>query len=206
MKPQCGFPRCLPSCRADFARPPGPGTRARLLEAASLLPLMLRAAKAPAGEVESARRLHAMIRNDRLAPAREIVAMLAAWHPFAAPAPADAPQALSVGAAIHREACAGCHDRTDTDTLLPAENLSRLACSEPPQAFAARLFLGVKGMADQGHRNPFSVEERAALHGWYRLQGGCAKGNLILGVASGGRPARRLSAAITSSAEARDAA
>jgi len=134
---------------------------------------MLRAAKAPAGEVESARRLHTLLRNHRLVAAREIAAALAAQHPFAA----DAPRALALGAVIHREACAGCHDRPDANALLPAENLSRLACTEPAQAFAARLFLGVKGMAEEGHRNPFSVEERAALHGWYRLQGGCASGN-----------------------------
>ncbi len=162
--------------QADLAQSPTPGGRARLLESASLLPLMLREARAPAEEVRLARRLYPMLRRGDGAAARVSLARLTAAHPFhPPPAPSDPQRALRLAAAIHREACGGCHDHPSSDAFLPAQDLFRLACREPPEVFAARLYLGVKGQAEMGFRNPFSPEERAALALWYRTARPCAR-------------------------------
>jgi hypothetical protein len=161
--------------QADTARPASPGIRARLLESASLLPLMLREASAPPEEVVLARRLYPTLRQGDPTHIAAFLAPLVARHPYTPPAISGDPRlALAQGAAIHRHACAGCHDHPQPRALLPAEDLYRLACRETETAFAARLFLGVKGQRDTGYRNPFSPAERAALAFWYRRAKPCA--------------------------------
>lgn len=157
---------------ADLVRPDTPGRHARLLESASLLPIMLREVQANRDEVERARSLYRIISERKTDKALIAVRTLAAAHPFRPfPAPAGRQRLLALGRAIHAQACAGCHDHPNPAALLPAENLYRLACEEAPPALEARLFLGVKGMAEQGHRNPFSPEEQTALSFWYRNAG-----------------------------------
>lgn len=166
--------------QADLAQAPTPGVRARLMESASLLPLMLREAQAPAEEVQQARRLHPALKRGDDRAVRTTLARLGAAHPFRPPPPpADPGRALRIAAAIHREACAGCHDHPRAEALLPAQDLFRLACREAEDAFAARLYLGVKGQADDGFRNPFSAEERAALALWYRTTRPCTRGQVF---------------------------
>ncbi len=161
--------------KADLDRPETPGRQARLLESASLLPIMLREAGADPAEVRLARGLYPQLRRGEARQAALIVAALAARHPFAAPVwVGEEKHALALGAAIHHATCAACHDHPDPGALLPAEDLFALACRESPGSFAARLYLGVKGQADTGFRTPFSARERAALALWYRKgRGGC---------------------------------
>lgn len=161
--------------KADLDRPETPGRQARLLESASLLPIMLREAGGDPGDVKLARDLYQRLRRGETQRVGSIVAALAARHPFAAPVwVGEEKQALALGAAIHHATCAACHDRPAPRALLPAEDLFTLACRESPDRFAARLYLGVKGQADTGFRNPFSARERAALALWYRKgRGGC---------------------------------
>jgi cytochrome c5 len=160
--------------QADLARPAGAGIRARLLENASVLPIMLREAAASGQEVARARRIHPQLRQGRTRDARRAIDDLARRHPFRPQAPAEPPARLrALGRDIHRQACAGCHDHPVPGVLLPAENLYNLACVEPYPLLEARLYLGVKGMADAGYRNPFDARERAALASWYRS--GCAR-------------------------------
>lgn len=157
---------------ADLMRPVTPGRHARLLESASLLPVMLREARASRDEVERARPLYRAIARRETDQASIIVRALAASHNFQPfRVSADRQRLLGLGRTIHTQACAGCHDHPNPAALLPAENLYRLACEEKRPAMEARLYLGVKGMADRGHRNPFSIEEQAALAFWYRNAG-----------------------------------
>jgi mono/diheme cytochrome c family protein len=91
-------------------------------------------------------------------------------HPFDARAllPAEVtPERLRVGEAIHRQACAGCHDAPPADTRLPALNLFEEAKRMPREEFAARLLLGVRGDRSTAYRNPFSDLELAALIATY---------------------------------------
>lgn len=155
--------------RGDLVRPATPGRKARLLENASILPVMLRAVGAAQEEVAAARRLYDLIQENDRSRAATVLRHLMQARPFHSPPLAvPLPRALVLGQAIHREACAGCHDAQATDAFLPAENLFRLACEEPPPLLEARILLGVKGMAAEGHRNPFSPAEQAALAAWYR--------------------------------------
>lgn len=160
--------------QADLARPDTPGRTARLLESASLLPLMLREAQAHPSAVSAARALHGALRRGDRGMVATVVRRLARGHPYTPPVwSGSVDQALALGAAIHRAACAGCHDHPRPGALLPAEDLFALACREPDATFAARLDLGVKGQADTGFRNPFSRAERAALALWYRKGRAC---------------------------------
>lgn len=160
--------------QADLGRPATPGIHARLLENASVLPVMLREAAAASEEVARARRLHPQLQRGTVEAARRTIDSLARRHPFRPEIPAE-PQARlrALGRSIHQQACAGCHDHPVGGALLPAENLYRLACIQPYPLLEARLYLGVKGMADAGHRNPFDARERAALASWYRA--GCSR-------------------------------
>lgn len=160
--------------QGDLGRPATAGRRARLLESASVLPVMLREARASATEVEQSRRLYPLMQRGRREAATQTVNRLAARHPFRPAVPAQDPARLrAIGGRIHRQACAGCHDHPVAHAFLPAENLFRLACAQAYPLMEARLYLGVKGMAAEGHRNPFDAGERAALASWYRS--GCAK-------------------------------
>ncbi|MFZ2909363.1 MAG: cytochrome c, partial [Candidatus Desulfobacillus denitrificans] len=91
-------------------------------------------------------------------------------HPFAAGAllpQAATPERLRLGEAIHRQACAGCHDAPATGTPLPAFNLFEQSKRLPRTEFAARLLLGVRGDRGSAWRNPFSDLELGALLAYY---------------------------------------
>jgi hypothetical protein len=91
-------------------------------------------------------------------------------HPFEAGAllPREAtPERLRLGEAIHRQACAGCHDAPATGTKLPAFNLFEQAKRTPREEFAARLLIGVRGDRSTAWRNPFSDLELGALLTYY---------------------------------------
>ncbi len=93
-------------------------------------------------------------------------------HPFATAqllGAAPTRDALALGESIHRSTCAGCHDTpANDDRLLPAKNLAIQMHSMPPEEFAARLWLGVRGDRRSALANPFSAAELAALIVWYR--------------------------------------
>lgn len=155
--------------QADLERPPTDGRHARLLESASLLPVMAREVDARPQEVAAARSLYELVLRHDLRQAAAVLRQLVQARPFSPlPSAISQARALALGRSIHRVACAGCHDAPQAKTLLPAENLFHLACKEAAPALEARLLLGVKGMAVEGHRNPFSPEEQAALAVWYR--------------------------------------
>lgn len=148
------------------------GIQARLLENASVLPLILRETHAPAARTEQARRWHGAIGRGQWQAVRAQVRMLARRYPYRPPEVRTAAEDLSpLGRAIHEQTCAGCHDHPDKNALLPAVDLYALACRDTPTAFAARLHLGVRGMAGMGQRNPFGPLEQAALAAWYRMGG-----------------------------------
>lgn len=145
------------------------GLRARLAGALASLPLLMRraGAGADAGAVPGLR--DALVRRDWRSM-RAGLRALQDTHPFDARAllPAEAtPERLRVGEAIHRPACAGCHDAPPAETRLPALNLFEEAKRMPREEFAARLLLGVRGDRSTAYRNPFSDLELAALIATY---------------------------------------
>ena len=143
------------------------GLRARLAGALASLPLMLRRAGADAGSVPALR--DALERRDWRALGAG-VEKLRERHPFDARAllpPEAAPDRLRLGAAIHRQACAGCHDAPRVDTLLPAIDLFEMAKRMPREEFAARLLLGVRGDRGTAWRNPFGDPEIGAMAACY---------------------------------------
>lgn len=139
----------------------------RLRGGLSSMPLLLRRAGADTQPVAALREMHA--RKDWRALAARFEA-LSRHHPFNAPrllaAPATA-QTLALGAALHREHCAACHETSWRDTRLPAKNLSEQFAAMPREEFAARLWLGVRGTRETAHANPFSEAELAALIAYY---------------------------------------
>ena len=143
------------------------GLRARLAGALSSLPLLLRRAGADSSGVP---RLRAdLAKRDWRALAAGLDALIK-QHPFEAGAllpRAATPERLRLGEAIHRQACAGCHDAPAADTALPALNLAAQARSQPRAEFAARLLLGVRGDRSTAWRNPFSDLELAALMAYH---------------------------------------
>lgn len=138
------------------------GLRARLAGALSSLPLLLRRAGGDPATVPALR--HALATRDWRA-LREGLRALQDRHPFAVGAlrAEPTPERRSLGAAIHREACAGCHGAPAPDARLPALDLYALARELPADEFAARLLLGVRGDRSTAYRNPFSDFELAAL-------------------------------------------
>jgi mono/diheme cytochrome c family protein len=143
------------------------GLRARLAGALSSLPLLLRRAGADAAAVPPLRA--ALAKGDwrRLAAG---IDSLRRGHPFDAGAflPREATQErLRLGEAIHRQACAGCHDAPATDTPLPAFDLFEQAKRTPRAEFAARLLIGVRGDRGSAWRNPFGALELGALLAYY---------------------------------------
>ena len=144
------------------------GLRARLAGALASLPLTLREAGADAATLGALRAAHAAGDDarmagelDRLGAAHPLVSDIATTR---APTPAQA----SVAAAIHREACAGCHDAGAGDPALPARDLHADARTMSGAEFAARLLVGVRGNRSTAWRNPFTEPELAALAAWYR--------------------------------------
>ncbi len=143
------------------------GLRARLAGALSSLPLLLRQAGADPAAVPALRQ--SLARSDWRA-LRTGLDALTKRHPFAAGAllpQAATPERLRLGEAIHRQACAGCHDAPATGTPLPAFNLFEQAKRLPRAEFAARLLLGVRGDRGSAWRNPFSDLELGALLAYY---------------------------------------
>lgn len=143
------------------------GLRARLAGALSSLPLLLRQAGADPAAVPALRQ--SLARSDWRA-LRAGLDALTKRHPFAAGAllpQAATPERLRLGEAIHRQACAGCHDAPATGTPLPAFNLFEQAKRLPRAEFAARLLLGVRGDRGSAWRNPFSDLELGALLAYY---------------------------------------
>ena len=144
------------------------GLRVRLAGALSSLPLLLRRAGADPAGVTALRQ--SFVRSDWRA-LRAGLDALKKRHPFEAGAllPREAtPERLRLGAAIHRQACAGCHEAPATDTPLPAFNLFEQAKRTPREEFAARLLIGVRGDRGTAWRNPFSDLELGALLAYYR--------------------------------------
>ncbi|MCK9382994.1 MAG: hypothetical protein M0P95_18275 [Sulfuritalea sp.] len=139
----------------------------RLNGALSSLPLLLRRTSDDAIPVASIRALVA--RRDW----RGVSAALATLkhrHPFDARqllVAAPTPEMLSLGASIHQTTCAGCHDVTTGDTLLPAKNLATQLRTMPREEFAARLLLGVHGDRTTRWSNPFSNFELSSLIAHY---------------------------------------
>ncbi len=145
------------------------GLEQRLAGGLASLPLALRRAGGDASVVPPLR----TAAGRRAWPAlRTQLNVLQRRHPFAAErllGAAPTRNTLALGESIHRATCAGCHDTPATDDhLLPAKNLTVQAHSMPPEEFAARLWLGVRGNSSSALANPFSTEELAALIAWYR--------------------------------------
>ena len=143
------------------------GLRDRLAGALSSLPLLLRSAGGDAAIVPALR--GALARRDWRSPAPGLKD-LQRKHPLdLATILADqpSPQRLRLGAAIHRQACAGCHDAPSTQTRLPAFNLFDQVRRMPRAEFAARLLIGVRGDRSTALRNPFSSLEIGALIAYY---------------------------------------
>lgn len=143
------------------------GLRARVAGALAALTLLLRRAGANAGDAQPLRA--ALARGDWAALAAALHA-LRQRHPLntAALDMTPTPQALALGAAIHTQACAACHDAPRTDAELPARSLFEEARRLPRAEFLARLIVGVRGDRSTAWRNPFSDLELAALAAYYR--------------------------------------
>lgn len=140
----------------------------RLKGSLSSLPLLMRRADADPRVVAT---LRTTIARDDWRTFAALLETLARRHPFDArhllAAPAT-PQTIALGASIHRETCAGCHDAPAIDSLLPAKNLSAQLARMPHEEFAARLWLGVRGVRSTNYANPFNDAELAALIAFYR--------------------------------------
>ena len=146
------------------------GLRARLAGALSSLPLLIRQA---GGASDSAQMnaLRSALARDDWKTLRAGLEGLLKHHPLdlggILPVAAT-PQRLALGAAIHRQACAACHDHPSAQAQLPAHDLFKQAIDMPPEEFAARLLNGVRGDPSTGQRNPFGALEIGALIAYYR--------------------------------------
>lgn len=145
------------------------GVRARLAGALSSLPLLVRQAgeRADAGEM---RALRVALAGANWKTLEAGVANLGRRYPLdlSGILPAEAtPERLRLGAAIHRQACAGCHDNPASGSRLPAQDLFEQARAMPPEEFAARLLNGVRGDLSTAHRNPFGDLQIGALIAHY---------------------------------------
>lgn len=143
------------------------GLRARLAGALSSLPLLLRRVGADPAAVP---RLRSALAKGEWRALRAGLDALQRKHPFEAGEllPREAtPGRLRLGEAIHRLACAGCHEAPAAETKLPAFNLHDQAKRLPREEFAARLLIGVRGDRSTAWRNPFSDLELGALQAYY---------------------------------------
>lgn len=143
------------------------GLQARLAGALSSLPLLLRRANGDASAVPALRA--ALGRRDWHA-LDAALDTLKRKHPLDLNGllpKASTPERLRLGEAIHRQACAGCHDAPTMETRLPAFNLFEQAGNMPREEFAARLLIGVRGDRSTAWRNPFSDLELGALMAYY---------------------------------------
>lgn len=144
------------------------GLERRVAGALSSLPILLRRSGHSGKDADPLRA--ALGRNDWRALQAALTA-LQRRNPFDARRLIDmapTPSVLSLGATLHLETCAGCHDAPPAaDTLLPAKNLSQQLRSMPRDEFAARLWLGVRGERHMGYSNPFNDSELSALIAHY---------------------------------------
>ncbi len=143
------------------------GLQERLAGALASLPLLIRHAGGDAAGVPALRA--ALVRGDWRSLSAGLNA-LQRQHPLdlATLLPAQAtPERLRLGKAIHKQACAVCHDAPASETKLPAFNLFVQARRMPREEFAARLLLGVRGDRSTAWRNPFSDLELGALMAYY---------------------------------------
>lgn len=144
------------------------GLEKRLAGALASLPLLLRRA---GGDPAPVAPMRAALAGKAWRALGVTLAEVGRRHPFDAtqllpPRPADA-ATREAGAAIHRAACAGCHEADGADGALPAKRLATWIRAMPREEFAARLWLGVRGDRMTGWRNPFSDPELAALIAFY---------------------------------------
>lgn len=147
------------------------GLEKRLAGALASLPLALRRAR---GDPSSVSKLRQLVER------HDWPALLAQLNDMKRRYPLDTTRWLgsastskvvALGESIHRSTCAGCHDVPGgADQLLPAKPLAAQMRSMPPEEFAARLWLGVRGDTSTALANPFSDAELAALMAWYRQQ------------------------------------
>lgn len=143
------------------------GLRDRLAGALSSLPLLMRRAGADPTAVPALRA--ALVRRDWYALDSELRA-LQRKHPLdlGGLLPAQAtPERLRLGKAIHKQACAACHDAPASDTKLPAFNLFEQVKHMSRAEFAARVLIGVRGDRSTATRNPFGDLELGALIAFY---------------------------------------
>ncbi len=143
------------------------GLQARLAGALSSLPLLLRRA---GGDINAVPALRAALARGDWRVLSATLDTLQRKHPLdlAGLLPAQAtPARLRLGAAIHKQACAGCHSTPSAETKLPAFNLFEQSRRMPREEFAARLLIGVRGDRSTAWRNPFSDLELGALMAYY---------------------------------------
>lgn len=155
------------------------GLRARLGGALSSLPLLLRLAGGHADEA------YALRGADAAALAAGIAALAERYpldiskisppmdrgssDPLESASQDARSRLIPAGAAIHAEACAGCHEAGDGESELPARELRADARAMPIDEFAARLIGGLRGDHLTALANPFPDRELAALLSFYRL-------------------------------------
>lgn len=139
----------------------------RLNGALSSLPLLLRRADGDIRLVDDMSK--SLVRRDWRALSGTLT-QLKRRYPFNARAlliAAPTQEMLTLGASIHQTTCAGCHDTTTGDTLLPAKNLAAQFRTMPREEFAARLLLGVRGDRVTRWSDPFSNFELSSLIAHY---------------------------------------
>lgn len=143
------------------------GLRERLAGALASLPLLIRHAGGDADAVPALRA--ALVRRDWRSLSTGLNVLQRQYPLDLAPLlPAQAtPERLRLGKAIHKQACAACHDAPASETKLPAFNLFEQARRMPRVEFAARLLIGVRGNRSTAWRNPFSDLELGALMAYY---------------------------------------
>lgn len=139
------------------------GLRARLGGALSSLPLLLRLAGGHADEA------YALRGADAAALAAGLAALAGRYPLDIAKISPPMDRLIAAGAAIHAEACAGCHEAGDGESELPARELRADARAMPIDEFAARLIGGLRGDHLTALANPFPDRELAALLSFYRL-------------------------------------
>jgi len=144
------------------------GLHARLAGALSSLPLLLRRAGADPSVVPTLRAALAKRDWRALRTGLETLQRKHVFETFSLLPREATPGRLRLGEAIHRQACAGCHEVPASGTLLPAFNLFEQARRTPRAEFAARLLIGVRGDRSTAWRNPFSDLEIGALLVYYQ--------------------------------------
>lgn len=163
----------------DTPAPQRRGLRARLGGALASLPLLLRLAGGQADEA------YALRGADPAALAAALAALAQRYpldvskisppmdrgssDPHESASEDARSRLIAAGAAIHAEACAGCHEAGASESELPARELRADARAMPADEFAARLIGGLRGDRLTGLANPFPDRDLAALFAFYRF-------------------------------------